>query len=82
MRRGRKEIKKEGSIAAVANTFENGVLKSIKTMLISLSAVMCLFFTVICAAQPYPAEPEMVKADGGTFRMGCTDEQGDWLSYL
>ncbi|MDR1122225.1 MAG: hypothetical protein LBM08_15125, partial [Dysgonamonadaceae bacterium] len=72
----KKETKKEGSIAAAANTFENGVfkiLKGIKTTFIPLSVVMCLFLTVMCASCHHPAEPAMVFVHGGTFRMGCTN---------
>jgi formylglycine-generating enzyme required for sulfatase activity len=50
------------------------ILKNMKTMLILLSAAMCLFLTVMCAPR-HPAEPAMVFVHGGTFRMGCTDEQ-------
>jgi formylglycine-generating enzyme required for sulfatase activity/FKBP-type peptidyl-prolyl cis-trans isomerase len=70
----KKEIKKEGSVAVAANTLENGVLKilkGMKTILIPLSAVMCLFLTLMCApGHHHPAEPEMVFVQGGTFRMG------------
>ncbi|MDR0971006.1 MAG: formylglycine-generating enzyme family protein [Bacteroidales bacterium] len=29
-----------------------------------------------CSKTPHPAEPEMVQVEGGSFMMGCTNEQG------
>jgi formylglycine-generating enzyme required for sulfatase activity len=43
-------------------------------------AVLALLLFTVCpslAQQRHPAEPEMVKVQGGTFTMGCTSEQGD-----
>jgi formylglycine-generating enzyme required for sulfatase activity len=50
--------------------------KDLKTIgNVAVVAALLLFTVCKTLAQSHPAEPEMVEVEGGTFLMGCTEEQ-------